>query len=585
VIPDESEYRELLTLLGAVRDGNVTAEQRLRTNDLLEQYPELQQYYVEFMLLSVELYGYRRLSPQEHASLLTEQIIGSADKNADVSSPLDEARVQQIRAKAERQLEAFLAEQEALRRQQAAWRRHENRQSFRELFSLAMGRFERVGIWTLKTTKRLAAVTAVLLICLAITRAMLNRRVVAVLGEETDARWLHPPEDANLHPGPMVLEEGYAKITFKQGTQVILQAPCTFNLCSKNRMVLERGMVTANVPPQAHGFAVQTPRAQVTDYGTEFGLQVKNRYESEVHVFQGRVQCRTKGSGKKPSKILDITQNMAGVLAASGDLALKPLASRLKLFVRRLPEQGEFFGIPNKRLDLTDIVGGGSGLGTGQRHTCINPATGDVQARYRHGARPGPKGYVSVPSLSMVDGVFVPLGSGGSMTISSSGHHYAFPPAQGGDWWVEIAHGGVANLDDPYPAPLTLGDQVFGQGNHPALLMHANVGITFDLDAIRESLDGTRIASFTSYCGVSNRERETGDPASEFYVLVDGELKFHREITMRTRPVPRVRILLNSDDRFLTLACLAGQENKGDWSFFGEPALELERAGESVSDH
>lgn len=585
MIPDESKYRELLTLLGAVRDGNVTAEQRLRTSDLLERYPELQQYYVEFMLISVELHGYRRLSVQEHSSLLTEQIIGSADENADVLSPSDEARVEQIRAKAQRQLEAFFAEQEALRRQQAAWRRHENGRSFRESFSLAMDRFERVGVWTLKTTKRLAAVMAVVLICLAITRAMLNRRVVAVLSEETDARWAHPPQDPNLHPGPMVLEEGYAKITFRQGTQIILQAPCAFDLRSKNRMVLERGTVTANVPPQAHGFAVQTPRAQVTDYGTEFGLQVKNQHESEVHVFEGHVRCRTKGSREKPSKTLDITQNMAGVLAASGDLALKPLASRLKLFVRRLPKQGEFFGIPNKRLDLTDIVGGGSGFGTGQRHTCINPATGDVYARYRHGARPGPKGYVSVPSLTVVDGVFVPLGSGGSMTISSSGHHYDFPAAQGGEWWVEIAHGGVANLDDPDPVPLALGDQVFGQGNHPALLMHANVGITFDLDAIRESVDGTDIASFTSYCGVSNRERETGDPACEFYVLVDGELRFHREITMRTRPVPRVRIPLNPDNRFLTLACLAGEENVGDWSFFGDAALELERAGKSGGDH
>lgn len=585
MIPDESKYRELMTLLGAVRDGHATAEQRSRTNDLLEQYPELQQYYVEFMLISVELHEYRHLSLQEHSNLLTEQIIGSADKSSGASSPADGARREQIRAKAQRQLEAFLAEQEALRRQQAALWRHENRRSLRELCSLAMGRFEQGMSWTLGMTMRLAAVTAIVLICLAITRAVLNRRVVAVLGEETDARWLHPPEDANLHPGLMVLEEGYAKITFKQGTQIILQAPCTFDLRSKNRMVLERGMVTANVPLQAHGFAVQTPEAQVTDFGTEFGLQVKDRHESEVHVFAGRVQCRTKGSREKPSKMLDVTQDMAGVLGASGDLTLKPLASRLSLFVRRCPGQGELFGIPNKRLDLADVVGGGGGFGTGQRHACIDPATGDVHARYRHEKRQGGTGYVSVPSLVMVDGVFVPLASGGSMTISSSGHRYAFPPARGGEWWVEIAHGGVANLDDPYPAPLTLGDQVFGQGNHPALLMHANVGITFDLDAIRDSLDGAHIAGFTAYCGVSNRERETGDPASEFYVLVDGELKFHREIAMRTRPIPKVRILLNPGNRFLTLACLAGEENVGDWSFFGDAALELERTGESVNDH
>ena len=71
----------------------------------------------------------------------------------------------------------------------------------------------------------------------------------------------------------------------------------------------------------------------------------------------------------------------------------------------------------------------------------------------------------------------------------------------------------------------------------------------------------------------------------EFYVLVDGELKLHREITMRRLPIPRVWILLNPDNRSLALACLAGEENVGDWSFFGEPALELEQVDDFVNDH
>lgn len=585
MIPDEGKYRELVTLLGAVRDGHATAEQRQRIGDLLKRHPDLQQYYVEFMLMSVELHGYRRLSPREHSNLLTEQIIGDVDKNAEVRSPADQARVDEIRAKAQRQLEAFLAEQETLRRQQAALRRDESRQALRDSLSGAANRVGQAAIWTLRITKRIAAVAAVVLICLVVTRTVLNQRVVAVLNESTDARWLHPPQDPNLHPGPMTLEEGYARITFKQGAQIILQAPCTFNLRSGNRMTLEQGMVTANVPPQARGFAVATPRAQVTDFGTEFGLQVRNPRESEMHVFQGRIQCRTKGGEASPSKTLDLTQDTAGLLSASGDLTAKPLASRPRLFTRRLPLPGELFSIPNKRLDLADIVGGGSGFGTGQRHACINPATGETYARYQHLERPGAKDYVPVPNRPMIDGVFVPLGPGGAMTISSSGHQYVFPPARGGGWWVEIAHAGVANLDDPYPSPLVLGDQVFGRDNHPALLMHANAGITFDLEAIRESLGGARIVSFTAWCGVSHRERETGDPASEFYVLVDGEPKFHREIAMRTRPIPRIQIPLNPRDRFLTLACLAGQENVGDWSFFGDAALELESVNVSVSDH
>jgi len=570
VIPDESKYRELVTLLGAVRDGNATAEQRLRTNDLLGQYPELQQYYVEFMLISVELHGCRRLSPQEHADLLTEQIIGSADKSADVLSPADEARREQIRAKAQRQLEAFLAEQEALRRQQAALQRHENRRSFRELCSLAMGRFEQVGIWTLRMTKRLAAVTAVVLICLAITLPMLNRRVVAVLGEETDARWLHPPEDANLHPGPMVLEEGYAQITFKQGTQIILQAPCTFDLCSKNRMVLERGMVTANVPSQAHGFAVQTPRAQVTDFGTEFGLQVKDQHESEVHVFAGRVRLETASRARQPSQKRDITQGKAAVITKSGELNISSLGARPNLFVRNIPGPSTF-GIPNKRMDVADIVGGGSGFGTGRRYAGIDPVTGLTVSTYRSEKRTGEKKYVEVPSLPFVDGVFTPLAQGGLMPISTAGHHFDFPPG-GGDWYVEIAHGGKP---DPQ-AFLTLDGQTYGTTDRPALLMHANVGITFNLDAIRESLTGSRIKRFTSVCGISNHVQKTKTPDAIIYVLVDGQVRFYRKIELPTDLAVNIRVDLREDERFLTLVCMAGTANYGDWTFFGIPALELE---------
>jgi hypothetical protein len=236
-------------------------------------------------------------------------------------------------------------------------------------------------------------------------------------------------------------------------------------------------------------------------------------------------------------------------------------------------------------MDLADIVGGGSGFGTGQRYACIDPATGQVRSRYRHEERQRPDGYVIVPTCAMVDGVFVPPGKGGFTQVSSASHHFEFPPAAGGAWWVEIAHGGVANPDDPRHAPLVLGEQTYGQGRHPALLMHANVGVTFDLDAIRATLNGTRIAGFTARCGVSYRIRETEDPVSEFYVLVDGQLRFCREVAMRSPTIPRVQVSLIPEDRFLTLVCLAGQENRGDWSFFGEPALELERTVEAIGDH
>ncbi len=585
MIPGETEYRELLSLLGAVRDGHVSGGQQQRINDLLEQYPELQQYYVEFTLLNVELRGYQHLSPKEHSNLIADQIMDFITGDFHGPAGTDDARIEEVRAIAQRRLESFLAEQEALRREQMSLQYRRDPQFLIEWISQFAERFTRIATWTAKATARLAVFAAVVLIGLALTQYILNQRVVATLDEEIHAQWDRRPTDANLHPGPMVLEEGFARITLKQGTQIILQAPCAFDLRSKNRMIVEEGTVTAQVAPRARGFSIRTPQSTVTDFGTEFGVQVKDMQTSEVHVFDGRVLCQTKKRKGKPAATLDITEDKAGVLTASGDLKLERLASRPRLFVRQLPDIDELFSIPNRRMDLADIVGGGSGFGTGQRYACIDPATGEVHSRYRHEERQREDGYVAVPACAMVDGVFVPPGKGGFTQISSSGHHFEFPPAAGGAWWVEIAHGGVANPDDPRHAPLVLGEQTYGQGRHPALLMHANVGITFDLDAIRAALNGTRVASFTARCGVSYRVRETEDPVSEFYVLVDGQLRFCREMAMRSTTIPRVQVSLTPGDRFLTLVCLAGQENRGDWSFFGEPALELERTVESIGDH
>jgi hypothetical protein len=584
MIPGERQCRELLSLLDAVRDGHVSGEQQRRINDLLERYPELQQYYVEFTLLSVELHGHQHLSPKEQSSLVTEQIVGFVTDDAHGHASTNEARIAEIRAIAQRRLESFLAEQEALRREQMAFQRRRDTQVLLERIAQFTERFIRIATWTVKAATRLAVVAAVVLIGLALTQYILNQRVVGTLDEEIHARWDRRPVDANLHPGPMVLQEGFARISLKQGTQIILQAPCAFDLRSKNRVILQEGTVTALVAPQAKGFSIQTPQSTVTDFGTEFGILVKDPQTSEVHVFDGRVQCQVKGRKDKRAATLDITEDKAGVLTASGDLKLKRLGSRPKLFMRTLPDADELFSIPNRRMDLADIVGGGSGFGTGQRYACIDPATGQLRTLYRHEQRRGETGYVTVPARAVIDGVFVPPGKGGSTQVSSAGHHFQFPPAAGGMWFVEIGHGGVANPDDSRPVPLVLGEQTYGQGRNPALLMHANVGITFDLDAIRATLNGTHVSSFTARCGVSYRVRETGDPVSEFYVLVDGRLRFYREIAMRSPEVPRAQVPLTAGDRFLTLVCLAGQENHGDWSFFGDPALELERVVDPLAN-
>jgi len=554
-------------------------EEHALLKDWLAQDAEARQYYVEFMALNAQLRKQRVASItsptldfdfSEGNPNFIEDFAGLLEETGQDSKAQDSEHVDEIRRIAERRLQAFLAEQEQLRRQQAINERYQAPSSLTEDLYRIAEKISTAATWALRKAVRLAVAAAVVLLGLAVVEYALRHRVVATLDEVVHAQWDRPPADPNLHPGPMFLREGFAKLTFKQGAEIILQAPCAFDLSSKNKMILHHGMVTAQVPEQAHGFAIKTPQSTVTDFGTEFGVQVQASTASEVHVFDGRVQVKTASRSHQKSQKRDVTQGKAAVITKSGKLDISGLGARPNLFVRDIPEPNSF-SIPNKRLDLADIVGGGSGFGTGRRYACINPVTGHTTPRYSHEQRLGGRGYVKVPSLPFVDGVFVPLAQGGLMPISTGGHHFDFPSG-GGDWYVEIAHAGKA---DPR-AFLTLDGQTYGTVERPALLMHANLGITFDLDAIRASLTGIRIKGFTSVCGISNHVQRNKTPDAVFYVLVDGQVRFFRKIELPADPAVNIHIDLYQHEQFLTLVCLAGTANHGDWTLFGVPALELE---------
>jgi hypothetical protein len=568
-------------LFRQLSDG-LNDEEYARLKAWLAEDAEARQHYVEFMTLNAQLRKQRVTFADsraldinltgDHPDDIPSLAHGLEETGQDQTHACEPSpeRVDEIRRIAEQRLQAFLAEQEQIRRQQALCQRYQATSPLKEgLYNLAERAYTTAS-WTLRNAVRLAALATVVLVGLVVIHHALRHRVVATLDEVVHAQWDQPPSEPNLYPGPMFLKEGFARLTFKQGATVILQAPCAFDLSSKNKMVLHHGTVTAQVPVQAHGFAIETPQSTVTDFGTEFGVQVQTSAAAEVHVFDGRVRLETAPRPQQPSQEREVTQGKAAVISSSGGLSINSLGARPNLFVRHIPEPNGF-GIPNKRLDLADVVGGGSGFGTGRRYAGIDPVTGLTVSTYRSEKRTGEKTYVEVPSLPFVDGVFVPLVQGGLMPISTAGHHFDFPSG-GGDWYVEIADGGKP---DPQ-AFLTLDGQTYGTTDRPALLMHANVGITFNLDAIRASLTGSRINRFTSVCGISNHVQKTRTPDAVVYVLVDGQVRFYRRIELPADLAVTIHIDLREDERFLTLVCMAGTANYGDWTFFGIPALELE---------
>jgi ferric-dicitrate binding protein FerR (iron transport regulator) len=105
-------------------------------------------------------------------------------------------------------------------------------------------------------------------------------------------------ERAELVAGDYQLRRGLLHLQFDGGVMVYVEAPAQFNVVSSKRLVLQHGRLSASVPPEGIGFTVDTPEAEVVDFGTEFSVDVESG-TSEVHVFDGlvRVQPRLTQSG------------------------------------------------------------------------------------------------------------------------------------------------------------------------------------------------------------------------------------------------------------------------------------------------
>lgn len=124
---------------------------------------------------------------------------------------------------------------------------------------------------------------------------------VATLVSRVDATLTHegrPYNGMGLAAGNYQLERGLLHLRFGGGVMVYVEAPASFDAASDKRVVLNSGRLSASVPPEGIGFTVETPEAEVIDFGTEFSVEV-GAGASEVHVFQGlvRVLPRTTENG------------------------------------------------------------------------------------------------------------------------------------------------------------------------------------------------------------------------------------------------------------------------------------------------
>jgi len=147
-------------------------------------------------------------------------------------------------------------------------------------------------------------------------QAELTSNAIAMLDQVVDAEWMAdseiPTPGAPLEPGLLRLKSGLVQVVFYSGARVVIQGPAEFELISQNEASCLSGQLIAEVPPQAHGFRVNTPHAGVTDLGTSFGLTVKGP-RTEVHVFSGMVELRPTSDGTQQ----ELSEGSAAVIEGS----------------------------------------------------------------------------------------------------------------------------------------------------------------------------------------------------------------------------------------------------------------------------
>lgn len=116
---------------------------------------------------------------------------------------------------------------------------------------------------------------------------------VAVLARGVNMVWdragMVPAVNAPLSPGLLRLQSGVAEVEFFQGARLCIEGPAEISLVSSREAFCRYGRFSAHVPTQARGFRLGTPKGDIVDLGTDFGLNLSDA-SPELHVFKGEVE-------------------------------------------------------------------------------------------------------------------------------------------------------------------------------------------------------------------------------------------------------------------------------------------------------
>jgi hypothetical protein len=411
---------------------------------------------------------------------------------------------------------------------------------------------------------------------------------VATLTDSLNAKWVADgaaQDGARLVTGNQshMLKQGYAKLLFDTDVQVVIEAPSEFQILAEDRLGLRYGKIYVSVPKEAIGFSVYTQNSKIIDMGTEFGVEADSWGDTRLHVLKGKT---TLIAGTDENTInIDVKEGVAKSISGS-DQHVTDIPCDVTYFARDFNSANTVIWREQPTLDLADVVRGGNGLGTGNSAVRLNPIKGLTDNHhFRYATAPG---FLPIPELAFVDGIFVPDGRT-QQIISTEGDVFIKCPETSGVFDKDVLANPVRGILRTNAGPSTI--QFYNQdytddSGNTCIVMHANLGLTFDLNAVRQSYD-REINRFTSQIGISDMG-ENGPANADFWVLVDGQVRYSLSQYKQKGVLNDISIEIQKTDRFLTLATTDGGDPDNpdgdfyqraiscDWCVFTEPILVFE---------
>ena len=416
---------------------------------------------------------------------------------------------------------------------------------------------------------------------------------VATVSDQYGVKWRAASERLEIGDGlltnqaPYALSEGFIKIAYDQGVDVLIEAPAEFQILAKDRIGLKYGKVYSTVADSGIGFSVYTDSAKIIDLGTEFGVFADSNGDTSVHVIKGKTMLIADSDSDTVS--MEITRDNAKKVSVANH-KISDITCQKEMFAREMNSNHKFIWRGEDSISLADIVGNGNGFGSAKIESGIDIKTGKVVAGLVNGQLDyGITAYKPVEQIQYVDGVFTPGITEGDVITADETVTFPFPKTAG-FYWGYIINGAYHVGYDVPKHPLVLNNTIFGTKNNPAITLHANLGITFDLAAIRKNHPKMNLLNFESIIGVSQTVRKYAKKNNpddiyynnkynskvEFWVLVDGE-QMIREIMTDMDDAIRVDVPLPPDSRYLTLAVAEQNETISfAWSLFGNPKINFE---------